>query len=149
MNCELISKLSIDVQKILKQELKCYLRLIELSERQRYFIHLGDIYALMSILSQKEVLIGKISHLENSIQNIFRPFPELREQMPESVNRLINTIIAVLERLHVLEKESEAKFIEKYNEMKKELLNLKQTKTILKTYVPKKVYRPRFIDKKT
>jgi len=39
--------------------------------------------------------------------------------------------------------------VAKYNEMKKELGNLRQSKTIIKTYVPQRTYRPRFIDKKT
>ena len=143
MKLELIAKLSFDIQNLLTQELKCYRRLIELSEQQQYFICLGDIDALMKVLASKEDLIAKISQLESVIS------PELREQMPESVNRLINTITAVLERLTALEKESESRLMAKHSEIKKELGNLKQTKTILKTYVPQKTYRPRFIDKKT
>jgi len=153
------SKLSFDIQNILTQELECYRRLVELSEQQQCFIHLRDTDALMSIIAQKEDLISNISRLEIVLQHIFRRFPikaesacslpQLSERMPESVKRLINKITAILERLTTFEKESESRLIAKYNEIKKELGNLKQTKTILKTYVPQKTYRPRFIDKET
>ena len=138
---ELISNLSLDTQKLLTEELKCYRRLIELSGQQMGFIRLGDIDALMNVLAQKEDLIGKISQLESSVQHIFRQFPKLQQQMP-----VINTITTILKQLTILEKESETLFIERYNEIKKELGNLKQTKTILKTYAPQRAYRPRFID---
>jgi hypothetical protein len=138
-----------DIQKLLTEELKCYRRLIELSERQRHFIRLGDTDALMNVLAQKEILITKISQLEGDIQPAFRQFPQFQQQMPEPVNRLINKISAILKQITVVEKESETLLIEKYNEIKEELGNLKQTKTILKTYAPQRAYRPRFIDKKT
>ena len=149
MKRELMSQLFLNIQNLLTSELKCYRRLVELSERQQRFIRLGDIDALTSILAQKEDLISKISQLDNAIQHIFRQSPELWQQMPESVNRLINAIATVLKRLTLLEKESESNLTDKYKEIKKELGNLKQTKTIVKTYTPQRTYRPRFIDKTT
>jgi len=154
MKSELISKLSFDVQNLLTEELKCYRRLIELSEQQQYFIRYEDIDALMNVLHQKEDLISKISQLESVIQHIFRRFPKLIEWdsqngMSESVKRLIDEITAILERLTTLEKDSENRLVAKYNEMKKELGNLRWSKAIIKTYTPQRTYRPRFIDKNT
>ena len=154
MKSELISTLSFDIQNLLTEELECYRRLIELSERQKCFIHLGDTNNLMSVIAQKEDLIVKISRLESIIQDIFHRFPKLiewdsRSRMPKSVQRLINNITAILARLTTLEKESESCLVAKCNEVKEELGNLKQSKTIIKTYVPQKTYRPRFIDRKT
>ncbi len=144
-----MSQLSSNIQNLLTYELKCYRRLIKLSERQQYFIRLGDTDALMSVLAQKQHLISKISQLDNAIQHIFRQSPKLQQQMPESVNRLINAIATILKKLTLLEKKSESKLIEKYNEIKKELGNLKQTKTISRTYTSQRTYRPRFVDKES
>lgn len=144
-----MSQLSSNIQNLLTYELKCYRRLIKLSERQQYFIRLGDTDALMSVLTQKQHLISKISQLDNAIQHIFRQSPKLQQQMPESVNRLINAIATILKKLTLLEKKSESKLIEKYNEIKKELGNLKQTKTISRTYTSQRTYRPRFVDKES
>ena len=144
-----MSQLFSNIQNLLTYELKCYRRLIKLSERQQYFIRLGDTNALMSVLAQKQHLISKISQLDNAIQHIFRQSPKLQQQMPESVNRLINAIATILKKLTLLEKKSESKLIEKYNEIKKELGNLKQTKTISRTYTSQRTYRPRFVDKES
>ena len=153
-------QLSHALQKPLAQELKCYQQLFELSKQQlraigspkktatkSYAEHSPDLDALQHILDQKTEIINQIVHLENIIQPIHRKLVELQEELTEPVRQLVDEISVVLKQITALEAKAEKLLTQQFQEVKKELGDVKQTGKVVKIYSSEIIYRPRYIDK--
>ena len=72
---------------------------------------------------------------------------ELQEELTEPVRQLVDEISVALKQITALEAKAEELLTQQFQEVKKELGDVKQTGKVVKIYSSEIIYRPRYIDK--